>query len=200
MSARGWLITAIALSVLGAIHWVRHRPIARADGMLVAVEPVQSGPRDAKPFAHGDYTLRPLADYAIEARVLSRADYSLDGGSALAPTDFALGWRGMSDSAVLARLDIEQSARFYSYRWQREPPLPPQEIVRSSANVHLIPADAAVARALDRVRPGAIVTLRGQLVEATRADGWRWVSSLTREDSGAGACELMFVHEVERRD
>ena len=74
------------------------------------------------------------------------------------------------------------------------------DIVRASANVHLIPADANVKRSLDRVRVGTIVTLRGQLVEATRADGWRWTSSLTREDSGAGACELMLVREVGRRN
>lgn len=200
MNARGGLLAAFAISLVGAAHWALHRPIARPDGMLVDVDPVQTVPRDSAPFAHGDFMLKPLADYAIEARVLSRADYSLDAGSALSPTDFALGWRRMSDSAVIAQLDIAQSARFYSYRWRGEPPLPLAEIARSSANVHLIPADATVAHALDRVRVGTIVTLRGQLVEATRADGWRWVSSLTREDSGTGACELMLVREVERRD
>ena len=200
MSARGWLILAVALSLAGALNWFVHRPIVRADGTLVAVDPAQTAPRDATPIARGDYTLKPLADYTIEARVLSRADYAFDAGSALSPTDFALGWQRMSDSAVIAQLDIEQSARFYSYRWRGEPPLPPREIVRSSANVHLIPADADVKRSLDRVRVGTIVTLRGELVEATRADGWRWTSSLTREDSGAGACELMLVREVGRRD
>lgn len=200
MSARGWLVAAFALSLAGALHWAVHRPIARAAGTLVAIDPAQTAPRDATPLAHGDFTLKPLADYTIQARVLSRADYAFDPGSALSPTDFALGWQRMSDSAVIAQLDIRQSARFYSYRWPGEPPLPPQEIVRSSANVHLIPANADVKRSLDRVRVGTIVTLRGQLVEATRVDGWHWISSLTREDSGAGACELMFVREVERRD
>lgn len=200
MSVRSGLILALALALAGALNWVVHRPIVRADGMLVAADPAQTAPRDAATIARGDYTLKPLADYAIEARVLSRAEYSFDAGSALSPTDFALGWRGMSDSAVIAQLDIEQSARFFSYRWRNEPPLPPADIVRSSANVHLIPADAGVKRSLDRVRVGTIVTLRGQLVEATRVDGWRWVSSLTREDTGAGACELMLVREVERRD
>ena len=65
--------------------------------------------------------------------------------------------------------------------------------------MHLIPADAAVARAIARVRVGAIVTLRGHLVEARRTDGWRWRSSLTREDSGAGACELVLVDALETR-
>ncbi len=197
MSARGWLVIALVLGVWGALNWARQRPLVHGDGMLVSEVPRQTSPRDAAAWTRNEFTLTPLADYDIQARVLSRATYALDEGSALSPIDLALGWRGMSDSAVLARLEITQSARFYSYRWRDQPPLPPAEIVRSSANVHLIPADDAVARALDRIRVGALIRLRGQLVRATRADGWHWVSSLTREDSGAGACELLYVREVE---
>jgi hypothetical protein len=40
------------------------------------------------------------------------------------------------------------------------------------------------------------VIVRGYLVEARGADGWRWRSSLTREDTGAGACELIWVESV----
>ncbi len=201
MNRRLWVALLLGLGVLGAFNWaLRERPLARADGVLVDAEPEQSDPLDPAPFRHGDYTLEPLADYAIRARVLSRKDYRFDEGSALSPVDFALGWRGMSDSAVLAQLDISQAARFYSYRWRDQPPLPPRDIVRESANVHLIPADDRIARALDRVRVGALVELKGQLVRAVRADGWTWRSSLTREDSGAGACELMVVREVDTRD
>ncbi len=192
-------LVCMALALLGAAHWYRQRPIAHASGVLVSAEPLQTDPASRTPIEHGDYTLTPLADFSIEARVLSRHDYTFDAGSALAPVDFALGWGRMSDSAVIDRLDVSQSARFFSYRWKDTPPIPPPEIVRSAANMHLIPADAGVARALDRVRVGEIVTLGGQLVEARRADGWRWTSSLTREDSGAGACELVLVDTVAHR-
>ena len=67
---------------------------------------------------HGDYALSPLADFKVEARVLSRHDYTFDAGSALAPTDLALGWGRMSDSAVIERLDIAQPARFFTYHWK----------------------------------------------------------------------------------
>ena len=50
--------------------------------------------------------------------------------------------------------------------------------------------------ALDDVREGSIVELRGFLIEAQADDGWRWRSSLTRDDTGARACELLFVERA----
>src|SRR6185437_4176759 len=73
--------------------------------------------------------------------------YRFDAGAALVPEDFALGWGRMSDSAVLQQIDITQSARFY-YWSVRQFPIPRREIETHSANMHLIPADAGVRRAL----------------------------------------------------
>jgi hypothetical protein len=46
---------------------------------------------------------------------------------------------------------------------------------------------------LDMVQPGQIISVQGQLILAEGFDGWRWQSSLTREDTGARACELVYV-------
>jgi hypothetical protein len=146
--------------------------------------------------AVGGAGLRPLAGFSVHARVLAREDYRLDRESKIAPTDLALGWGRMQHDAVLAQLDISQGSRWYRYRWRGTPPIPIDEIVRSSANMHMIPADDAVAAALRRIERGDRVRIDGWLVEATAADGWRWRSSLTREDSGGGACELVYVCAV----
>ena len=60
----------------------------------------------------------------------------------------------------------------------------------------MIPADASVAYELKRVRVGDVVSLDGMLVEADKANGWRWRSSLTRDDTGGGACELVYVQSL----
>ena len=88
--------------------------------------------------------------------------------------------------------------RWNQYRWQGDPPLPVDEIVRSSANMHMIPFDAATARALRQVRRGDRVRIDGWLVEAKATDGWHWRSSLSREDTGAGACEVVYVCSLTR--
>jgi hypothetical protein len=198
MSLRNIAVALFVLALIGAARWYPHRSIAHEPGVLIDSLPQQSEPASVTPIQHGDYQLTPLAEFELEARVLARADYSIDAGSDLSPTDFALGWRRMSDSAVIEQLDIEQSVRFYSYRWQHTPPIPADEIIRSSANMHLIPADDTIKDALDKVRQGALIHLRGHLVYAMRNDGFRWHSSLTREDTGAGACELVLVEAIER--
>jgi hypothetical protein len=70
-----------------------------------------------------------------------------------------------------------------------------QDIVRSSANMHMIPADDAVAAALRRIERGDRVRIDGWLVQIEAKD-WRWRSSLTRDDSGGGACELVYVCSI----
>ena len=141
--------------------------------------------------------LQPLAGFSIDARVLSRRDYRLGREAGIAPTDLALGWGRMRDDQVLARLDIEQRGRWYRYTWHdRSPPIPSREIARSSANMHIIPADAAAAAALARIEAGQRVRIDGWLVEIAAHDGWRWRSSLTRDDQGGGACELVYACSI----
>lgn len=190
----------LALSALGFWQWAGQRPIDRPSGILVREAPRQEHLEPgAAAFTHQDYQITPLARFSLTARVLSYARYRWDAGSALSPVDLALGWQAMSDSDVLSHLSIEQSHRWYTYRWEGEPPLDPHTIAVSSANMHMIPARADVARRLERLRRGHVVTLRGYLVEARRADGWFWRSSLTRDDQGAGACELVWVEDLSHR-
>jgi len=183
-----------ALGVLAVWHW-HERPRTRAPGVLVPQAPLQRdlGPEPPASWRQGDIAIKPLARFSLDARVLSRADYHFDAGAGLVPTDLALGWGRMSDSAVLAAFDISQSNRFYYWQAESALPIPEQEVIESSANMHLIPADRSVQRAIDRVRIGDVVRFDGYLVEANWPNGYRWISSLTRSDSGYGACELVWV-------
>ena len=79
----------------------------------------------------------------------------------------------------------------------KEFPIPRREIETSSANMHMIPADPGVKRQLERVRAGQVIHLEGFLVDASRPGGWHWKTSMTRNDTGAGACELIYVESVD---
>jgi len=162
--------------------------VARGEPPLQSEVPASLGP-----FRLEGANLQPLAGFSIDARVLSREDYSFGREADYSPTDLALGWGRMTDDAVLGKLDISQSSRWYHYRWKGDPPIPPAEIIDSSANMHMIPADATVASALHEVATGQRLRIDGWLVQVDASDGWHWRSSLTREDTGDGACEVVYV-------
>lgn len=171
----------------------------RPPGVAAGDVPLQSDvPASLRAFVLPTATLEPLAGFSLEARVLSREDYHLGREAELSPTDLALGWQRMREDEVLSRLRISQSSRWYHYRWTGQPPLAPQEIARSSANMHMIPAGESVARALAAVRKDDHVRIEGWLVQAKAADGWHWRSSTSREDTGAGACEVVYVCAITR--
>lgn len=191
------LCVLIALSVLGASYWYSQRPIAYVPGILIPGEPIQTDlPKDAPPVQYGEFSLRPLARFSINARVLHRKIYRFDNESKLVPVDLALGWGPMTDQAVLDHLSISQSARFYWYSYEEPPPIPKEEIVSHSTNVHIIPSTSEIASRCKSLRTGSLVHLSGDLVEASGPGIDSWKSSLTRTDSGNGACELMWVTEM----
>ena len=119
----------------------------------------------------------------------------MDREAELAPVDLALGWGPMANPTVIEQVKISQSNRFYHWHVDQFP-IPRRDIEVNSANMHMVPASADVERALRAIRPGVKVSFSGYLIEARAPDGWRWKSSLTREDTGAGACELVWVEKI----
>jgi hypothetical protein len=188
MNARRLLLALLLLTFL-ALGWQWLRPPPQA-------------PRLAAPdgiIRLNGHTITPLQPFRLEALVLGREDYLFDRGAEISPTDLALGWGPMADPQVLARIDISQGDRWY--RWRTDDfPIPRRDIETHSANMHLIPADATVARALEKVEPGQRIVLAGQLVRVDGDDGFHWLSSLTREDVGQGACELIWVQSLSAPD
>ncbi len=181
-----------------AFVWRQSGDIRRAPGVLAPKDPEQKNFTTPPPSIQKDgWTLQPLASYRIEARVLSKIRYSEDDVSTLSPYDLALGWGRMSDSAVLDRLTITQSNRFSRWECQGDTPIPESELVSHSANNHLIPADDAIKDKIAALRAGSLVKISGYLVEANHPNADHpWRSSLTRDDSGEGACEIIYVQAI----
>lgn len=187
----------LALLILAALVWwlwpdrgLRHPP-----GITAPTTPLQENIPPKWLGTFKGYRLQAMANYAIHARVLRTKRYWVDGDK-LVPYDVALGWGSMSDQSVLDRLDISQTNRFFFYQWQGAPPISPNEMMRSAANVHVISANKTVAKAVSNLRAGQLVAMRGYLVNVTGPDGFHWNTSLSREDSGNGACEVFYVQEL----
>jgi len=190
----------LVLAGLAVAAWLYlHEPAAAWRGMPAARDPVQTADGLPAPFHQGEYTIAPLARYRVTAVVLSRDRYRNDRGADLSPVDLALGWGPMSVASVINELKISQSGRWYEFRYPGEPPLEQRQIEIHSANTHCLPADDAVRDQLLAVKRHELVSMEGYLVEVTAPDGYRWHSSLSREDTGGGACEVLWITSLSHR-
>ncbi|MET0068324.1 MAG: hypothetical protein ABW076_18420 [Candidatus Thiodiazotropha sp.] len=184
----------IAIAVYG-IYWmifVHEGEVTLRPGVMVDEEPQQELLHDADSFDHKGFRITPLARFDIRAKILSKKYYSMGRESDLSPIDLALGWGQMSDETVLKTIRISQSNRFFHWGVD-EFPIPRKEIETHASNMHIIPADYPTEAALKRARKGEIVRFSGYLVKVDTQDGWHWSSSLSRSDTGNGACELVWV-------
>lgn len=99
----------------------------------------------------------------------------------------------MSDQRVLDRISISQSVHFYWFAYKQPLPISQEDIIAHSTNMHIIPSNPAIAAKCKSLRTGMLVHLDGDLVEASAPSYSTWRSSLTRTDTGNGACELIWL-------
>jgi len=191
-------ILLIVITLLAVLFWRdwSMRDIEHPAGILVPERPMQTDLVDSTPFSLDEFSLKPRARFQIRARVLSRENYRWGTGAALSPLDLALGWDVMSDQSVLDQIKIEQRSRWYYTRYDLPAPISDQAIIRNSSNMHMVPANSRVKAKLKKVRRGDVVQLNGYLVDVDAESGWKWRTSLSREDTGNGACEIVYVEDI----
>lgn len=86
----------------------------------------------------------------------------------------------------------------YATLWTREN-VTHEYIISNFTNNHLIPLNDDVARDISTIERGDVVTITGHLVDTTfERDGGRYATktSLVRNDSGDGGCEMILVSKV----
>ncbi|MEW6757375.1 MAG: hypothetical protein AB1347_04070 [Acidobacteriota bacterium] len=170
----------------------------------VGSDPVQAACDDAAAWTlrAGGFTVTvtPKADYTVRGIVLSTRRYRHDRNAVLSPCDVALAWGKMADGDVLNEVSWDQSGRWYWWSYDSDFPFDNATIARYSANTHVIPSTPNVRRAVLGLDAGDRVSLSGQLVFVDATDGsstWWWHSSLSREDTGEGSCEVLFLRSLE---
>ena len=189
------LIALIKLIIFVIYFFYSETVITYPAGITASDQPNQTNVSGVNEWKLDDFNFKALAEYQIKARVLGRNNFSIGKESEISPFDLALGWGSMSDQNVIDKIDISQSNRWY--KWKADVlPLPVKEISLSSANVHIIPKDETMKDNFDEVYTGSLIEMKGFLVEVTTPDGWRWKSSLKRDDTGSGSCELFWVEEL----
>ncbi len=172
--------------------------VTHAEGVLVPNQPAQGPSAVDYSWEFGGYTITPLAEIDLNARVLHTKKYFWGRSADLSHYDLALGWGPMSDQWVVDQIKFSQRDRWYFFNFTTNPPcIAPTVALNNSANFHTIAATDGVLETISDLKVGHIIRLRGHLVRVDANDGWRWVSSTSRTDRGDGSCELVWVEGIE---
>lgn len=168
---------------------------------LLLTEPLQEdlNSEDLKPFVKEEFTITPVKRYRISARILRRENYYFSETHEILPIDLVLGWNIMSDLKTIKdnNIDISQSNRFYYWKIPSFEKIKREMIEINSANVHIGAINKEIKNELENLEKNDLIYFEGYLVNVVNnKNGYRFVSSLTRKDTGAGACEVFLITKV----
>lgn len=156
-----------------------------------------------------DVTITYLYEYEMDGLVVHTKRYNGPGvADKLAPVDVAVCWGDVARYNRQINFHWTQSNRFCNWYVSDVNDLDyiggEEGMITQCSNNHLIPASSKLEKQIKRIHPGDHILIKGYLVnvDAEKPDGqtfW-WYSSTTREDSGDGACEVIYVTSVEKLD
>lgn len=185
-----------AIIIVGLFFVFKSNEIRQPAGVLAPNPPTQKTISQNSNWIKDNYSFVPIASFQATAKVLCISSYNYDEMNEFSPVDIALGWGRMSDQKITDQIDIKQQHRWYV--WQTDHfPIPREEIEKNSCNIHIIPANDDIEDKIDNVLRGNIIQLSGKLVNVNKVgESWIWKSSTRRNDTGSGACEILWVDEI----
>jgi hypothetical protein len=144
----------------------------------------------------GEMRLTPVAEYRIAALVVGKETYSHGWNAEVSPVDLGLAWGKLADPESRRYVSYSQSNRWTSFKMKEGSPFEPAYVISHASNHHIIPSTRNLWYAVKTIKEKQRVVLEGFLVNvAGTYEGkpvW-WKTSLSRTDSGNGACEILYV-------
>jgi hypothetical protein len=146
------------------------------------------------------YRIEPQYFYDLKGLVVSYAhhdgNYSLHRlwSDHLNVADVCVVWGDNATGIDLNRLDF-WNGKFTCNFETRDPVTWEKFRADQISNNHLLTVDPAVRRAIEQVRIGDQVRIRGWLAQYSNDRGFSRGTSTTREDRGNGACETILVQQ-----
>lgn len=178
----------------------------------VQSEPIQTEAENQEPieFTKDDYkyNLTPIYDYEINGLIVQRMNYmwfSVYKTDSVFPSDVCMVWGSNAKNKIYKEesLKFSQDMRFCFAQWSSKTDFNMEEI----SNNHLVFKNEETEKKAKSLSRGDQVKIKGQLVniEAKNIgkpgeydpDFIKWESSISRNDAGAGACEVIYVDSIE---
>jgi len=154
------------------------------------------------------WQVMPLYDYEISGLVVGRMNYqifSINKFTGLFPIDLGMIWgSNLANKAHQdKRIKFKQDSRWCWVQWRGDAVFNLNEF----SNNHLFTEEKHLIDEAKKIHRGDQITIKGKLVniaaiplEDDRVYGQNnlnWISSTIRNDNGAGACEMIYVEDIE---
>ncbi len=141
-----------------------------------------------------DQSISVLQPFKGDFRILGSKIYTDDEQAKFSPIDYAVSWGLFAQPEIARHITVNQYNRYLNWKMDRVP-VPIEQAKQMVFNMHIIPANPQIAKAIKQVKRGDLVRLQGELVEVRDKD-LVWKSSLTPTDTGDGACEVFRVSSI----
>lgn len=205
------LLLLLFLSSLGLAiwsHWKKGQLPPPAFYDLARLQEPRQTPTDLSPFqiaAQGiDYVIEPLFDYALDGVVVSLHD-----SDALSDVYHFKDWKdfvNIRDLCVVwgdnVASDTFRDMQYENTTWtcwisSRDRATAARFAWDQLSNNHLLTHDPTIQAAIKSAEIGDQIHLRGQLAKYSHAGGFSRGSSVSRADTGNGACETIYVEDFQ---
>lgn len=154
----------------------------------------------------GNAQITYVAEYKINGRVVDVERYSSNHvRDNLSSRDIALGWGVLSTDESKNKIKWTSIGnRYLSWRtsdneWYQKVG-GESVIINSHSNNHLIPSNNEIKRKIESISRGDYVQLEGYLVDVywtnPKGNYFKWNTSISRGDTGNGACEIIYVTDI----
>jgi hypothetical protein len=165
--------------------------------------PVQKG-TEAKAFSFSyrgrPFDVKPLADYEFWGVIVSHNDIDsladiYHDEDAVDTKDVCVAWGEAAANPEIHKVKFRSGPFTCYFQYPGDVVFQQQHV----SNNHLVTDDPGLRERIARLRVGDQIHAKGMLVSyrpADQPDNWR-TSSLTRGDTGPGACEVFFARELE---
>ena len=173
-------------------------PTGEAAGDIdVSLEPVQvpySGENFYKEYDGITFTLEPVATFSGSFLVVSTRYHYQSPTDKLSPVDLCVIWGELAEPEHREHVHFSiQAARWCSISWDSSIGLDEGYVDSHFANIHVIPVNENVLKALKSVKTEQSIHVEGFLVNVYRHEKCIWRTSLSRTDSD---CEFLYLTKI----
>ena len=140
--------------------------------------------------------------YELSGKVVATFKYlPLTVGNRISPLDVGVVWGELIDEENLKHIKWQETGtRFLTWRvqdgrWYEDF----GGIEGLYSNSHLVPSNNKIRSKIKKIKTGDYVKITGYLVNLfweERNGSYTWQSSITRDDQGDGACEVIYVTDI----